>query len=164
MKVIFLDVDGVLNSDEYFQRPDYKEKTGIETDVDAEKVALLKEATDATGAHIVLTASMRRLNIGKGLIKLLNSFGIFPDSTPHINYERGLEIDAWLKEHPEVEDYVILDDEIYKSFSEKHMEKLIKISNGNGRNFGEGLLTKDVDEIIKRLGRKKTKEIEDIER
>lgn len=164
MKVIFLDVDGVLNSDEYFQRPEYKEKTGIETEVDALKVALLKQAVQETGAHVVLTASMRRLNIGKGLIKLLNSFGIFPDSTPHINHERGLEIDAWIKEHPDVEDYVILDDEIYKSFSEKHMEKLIKISNGNGMNFGEGLLPKDVDEIIKRLGRKKVKESIDTER
>lgn len=164
MKVIFLDVDGVLNSDEYFQRPEYKEKTGIETDVDAGKVALLKQAIDATGASVVLTASMRRLKIGKGLIKLLNSFGIFPDFTPHINHERGLEIDAWLKEHPDIDDYVILDDEVYKSFSEKHLEKLIKISDGNGMNFGEGLLPKDVDEIIKRLGRKKTKEVEDIER
>ena len=124
MKVIFLDVDGVLNSDEYFQRPDYEEKTGIETDVDAGKVALLKQAIDATGAHVVLTASMRRLKIGKGLIELLNSFGIFPDSIPHINHERGLEIDAWLKEHPEVEDYVILDDEINEKIEDtKQIQK-----------------------------------------
>jgi len=38
------------------------------------------------------------------------------------------------------------------------IKRLIKISNGNGHGFGEGLLSKDVDEIIKRLGRKKAKE------
>ena len=31
-------------------------------------------------------------------------------------------------------------------------------SDSNGYNFGEGLLPKDVDEIIKRLGRKKKRE------
>ena len=33
-------------------------------------------------------------------------------------------------------------------------------SDSNGYNFGEGLLPKDVDEIIKRLGRKREKEEE----
>lgn len=37
------------------------------------------------------------------------------------------------------------------------IKKLVKISNGNGHSFGEGLLTRDVNEIIKRLGRKKEK-------
>ena len=40
----------------------------------------------------------------------------------------------------------------------KIMKKLVKISNGNGRGLGEGLLPKDVNEIIERLGRKKAKE------
>ena len=36
-------------------------------------------------------------------------------------------------------------------------------SDSNGYNFGEGLLPKDVDEIIKRLGRKREKEETDQE-
>jgi len=36
------------------------------------------------------------------------------------------------------------------------MNKLIKISNGNGHNFGDGLLPKDVDKIIEKLGKTKT--------
>ena len=45
------------------------------------------------------------------------------------------------------------------------MEKLIKISNGNGQNFGEGLLSKDVDKIIEKLGRKRLKNVtEELER
>ena len=38
------------------------------------------------------------------------------------------------------------------------MKKLIKISDCNGRGFGEGLQPKDIEEIIKRLGRRKERE------
>ena len=44
------------------------------------------------------------------------------------------------------------------------MKKLIKVSNGNGRSFGEGLPNKDVEEIIEKLGRKKQKYEDDFER
>ena len=44
------------------------------------------------------------------------------------------------------------------------MKKLVKISNGNGHNLGEGLLPKDIDEIIKRLGRNKTRQDDEMER
>ena len=49
----------------------------------------------------------------------------------------------------------ILDDEIFDSYDEELMKKLIKISNGNGINFGEGLQRKDIDQIIQRLGRRR---------
>ena len=43
------------------------------------------------------------------------------------------------------------------------MKKLIKISNGNGISFGEGLQPKDVQQIIERLGRKRQKDEEELE-
>ncbi len=61
-------------------------------------------------------------------------------------------------DHQDVENFVILDDEIFDSYDEELLKKLVKISNGNGHSFGEGLLSKDIDEIIKRLGKKKEKE------
>ena len=80
--------------------------------------------------------------------------------TPFINWERGLEIKQWLSENKGVEDYIILDDEIYDSFDQEMLRHLVKVSDANGRGLGEGLTQKDIDTIIKRFGRVK----EDFER
>ena len=163
MKVIFLDVDGVLNSDEYFDKIRNLDIQGIEREVDIEKIKLLKKAIDKTGAKVVLSSSWRYTKYAQYLKELLSNCDIYVDSTPFIENERGLEIKKWLSDNQDVEDFVILDDEIFDSYDESLIKNLIKISNGNGRNFGEGLLPRDVDEIIKRLGRKKSKN-EEIER
>ena len=163
MKVIFLDKDGVLNSDEYFDKIEGLDIKGIENDVDIEKVKLLKEAVDATGAKVVVTASARYTTNGQLLIQLLREYQISVDLTPLINKRRGIEIKQWLSEHPETEDFVILDDEIFDSFDEELMKKLIKISNGNGINYGEGLQRKDVEQIIQRLGKKRQRDEEELE-
>ena len=146
MKIIFLDVDGVLNSDEYFDKIKNLDIQGIERDIDVEKIKLLKKAIDATGAEVVLSSSWRYTRNAQYLKELLSKYGIYVDSTPYIQNERGLEIRKWLSEHQDVEDFVILDDEIFESYDEELMKKLVKISNGNGRSFGEGLLLSDEKE------------------
>lgn len=153
MKVIFLDVDGVLNSDEYFDRIKNLDIQGIESKIDVYKVKLLKKAIDETGAKVVLISSWRYTEEASSLKDLLSNFEIHVESTPFISHKRGLEIKKWLSDKPDVKDFVILDDEIFDSYDEKLIKKLIKISNGNGRNFGEGLQLKDVDKIIEKLGR-----------
>ena len=152
MKVIFLDIDGVLNSDEYIDSIKGKEMTA-ENEIDMEKVRLLEQAINQTGARVVLTASWRYAQVGRYLRKVLSQMAIFTDATPYMNNIRGLEIKEWLSQNNDVEDFVILDDEIFESYDEELLSKLIKISNGNGRNLGEGLLQKDVDEIVNRLGK-----------
>lgn len=164
MKVIFLDKDGVLNSDEFFDNIEDADPKGRECDVDVKKIKLLREAIDATGAHVVVTASARYKRGGKLFMQLLRDHQIFADLTPYINNERGLEIKEWLSNHPETQDFVILDDEIFDSYDEELMSKLIKISDGNGVNFGEGLRPKDIDQIIQRLGRKRQRAVEEGER
>lgn len=158
MKVIFLDVDGVLNSDEYFDKIKNLNINGIQSEIDVEKIKLLNIAINETKVKIVLTSSWRYTRNAQELRKLLSEYGISTDSTPFIQNERGLEIKQYLYEHPDVEDFVIVDDEIFDSYNDELVKKLVKISNGNGHNFGEGLLPKDIDEIIKRLGRNKEKE------
>lgn len=116
MKVIFLDKDGVLNSDEYFDSMKWLYTDGVESDVDIEKVKLLKKAVDETGAA----------------------------------------------DNPGTEDFVILDDEIFPSYDESLMKKLIKISTGNGKGFGDGLQRSDVDQIVQRLERIKQKDDDDL--
>ena len=158
MKVIFLDVDGVLNSDEYFDRVKNLHIQGIQSEIDVNKISLLKRAMDETGAKVVLSSSWRYTEMGKELRKLLSNYGIYADITPLIENKRGLEKKQWLLEHKNVENFVILDDEVFDSYDEELITKLIKISKVNG-NFGDGLLLKDVNEIIKKLGRKKIIEV-----
>lgn len=154
MKAIFLDIDGVLNSDEYMDRVKNTNIQGIESEIDVEKIKLLKKAIDETGANVVLSSSWRYTKNAQYLKELLLRYGINTDSTPFIQNKRGIEIKQWLLKHPEVEKFVILDDEIFDSYDEELIKRLVKISNCNGYGYGEGLLPEDVDEIIERLGRK----------
>lgn len=164
MKVIFLDIDGVLNSDEYFDKIEGLNIEGIEKQIDVEKIKLLKRAVEETGSNVVLSSSWRYTRNAQYLKQLLLQYGILADSTPFMKNKRGEEIKGWLEEHKDTEDFVILDDEIFDSYDEELMKKLIKVSNGNGRSFGEGLQNKDVEEIIEKLGRKKQKYEDDFER
>lgn len=163
MKVIFLDIDGVLNSDEYFDKIEGLNIDGIESTVDVNKIKLLKEAIEATGAKVVLSSSWRYTRNAQHLKQLLLCYGIFTDSTPFMENIRGKEIKKWLEEHKDTEDYVILDDEIFDSYDEELMRKVIKVSNANGMSFGEGLQQKDVEQIIERLCRKKQRNEDELE-
>ncbi len=162
MKVIFLDIDGVLNSDEYIDKIKKLNVNTIKRKVSVNKISLLKKAVDATGARVVLTSSWRYRRDGTLLKSLLLKYGICADSTPFMDNNRGIEIKSYLSNNPDVDRYVILDDEIFESFDEELMKHLIKISDKNGQGFGEGLLPKDVDRIIERLGKiKQDKEKQD---
>ena len=164
MKVIFLDIDGVLNSDEYFDRIKDLNLHGIQSQIDIEKIKLLKKAIDETGANVVLTSSWRYTKNAQSLKELLLEYNIHTDSTPFLQNERGLEIKKWLENNPNLENYIILDDEIFDSYDEGLMKNLVKISSENGISFGKGLQPKDIQEIIQRLGKKRQQCEEDIER
>ena len=57
-KIIFLDIDGVLNSIDYFEHT--KHCKGY-SEINPKKVKLLKEIVDRTGAEIVLSSTWRDL-------------------------------------------------------------------------------------------------------
>ena len=109
MKVIFLDVDGVLNSaqDGYSIR--------LKTD---SHLKLLQYIVKETGAKIVLSSSWR---IGftpasKNLLARFKEYGLeLMDCTPELSGTcRGDEIRKWLEEFEvenDVERFAILDDE-----------------------------------------------------
>ena len=113
----------------------------------------MKKAINETDAKTVLTSSWRNSKDIGPLRELLAKYEIYFDVTPFINWERGLEIKQWLSTHKGVEDYIILDDEIYDSFDQEMLRHLVKVSDANGRGLGEGLTQKDIDTIIKRFGR-----------
>lgn len=124
MKVIFLDVDGVLNSLEDLKI--YREKNNIKGSVlydvvEDRPLKLLKEIVEKTNAKIVVSSSWRIDYIRNGaecrgiyrkLKDRLLDYGMkIYDITPihGIECQRGDEIREWLFEN-EVENFIILDD------------------------------------------------------
>ncbi len=123
MKLIFLDIDGVLNTDYT------KELTSSGTIfVEDNKIKILKQIIDETDAKVVLSSTWRmgwlgsemeiqRSVFGQDFIELRNKleeFGIvLYDKTPVFdNYMRlrGEEIKAYLDSHNNIDGYVIIDD------------------------------------------------------
>lgn len=108
-KIIFLDVDGVLNSLEYFNQlknSDQSKKIGEYQELDVEKVRLLAEIITNTGAEIVLSSTWRDIGRKEGqrdhpmyqyLVDTLGEFGLkIIDHTPYFEYDRPREIKEWL--------------------------------------------------------------------
>ena len=155
MKVIFVDVDGVLNSDDFIDSVKGKQ------DVDIKTVLLLKRAIEETGAKIVMDTSFRYTQSFLKVQEMLLQNGIMFDKTPFIDNERGKEIKQYLSKHKDIEDYILLDDVVFTDFDDELLSHLIKMDDTNSRGIGKGLQEKDIEEIIRRFGRKKDfKEVE----
>ena len=116
MKVIFLDVDGVLNSNS----TNAISPNGY-VGVSDKYVKLLRRIVNETDAKVVLSSDWR-LDHGPDYKYLTNKLwykgGIrLFSETPNIGWEwRGNEIKTWLSEHEDVENYVILDDISFPDF------------------------------------------------
>lgn len=111
MKVIFLDIDGVLNNQKFFL-----EKAQDMVALDKIKINYLKKIVDVTNSQIVLTSTWRLLSPSHPDAIALNSYfeaeGLhIYDKTPMLETGRGTEIQKWLYEHPTVTNFVIIDDD-----------------------------------------------------
>ena len=115
-RIIFLDIDGVLNSVKYD-----RERTDKEGNIDETRMVLLKELVDSTNAEIVLSSSWRKHwsiddecdHIGIELNSTFQKYGLkISDKTPVLSaLERSIEIQTWLDEHLcEIQSFVIIDD------------------------------------------------------
>lgn len=162
MKIIFLDVDGVLNSNDYIKYASKSNLKGILEEVNPKAIEMLKYALDITGAQIVVSSSWRNLRKFESLKKLFSEYGIdLNEKTPMVSEDRGLEIKQYLKEHPDVKQYLILDDCKFDSFDEEQISNLILTKeNQSDYTYGEGLQSKHIEQIIKRFGRAKKKKVE----
>lgn len=126
-KVIYCDVDGVLNSDDFakhcleeeaFDPFDYDE-------LDPRAIRNLKRIVDETNASIVLSSSWRWDAEAFAAVKeQLKAYGLeISDTTimePIITLSRTQEIALHLEEHPTIVSYVILDDAVIKEPLEDH--------------------------------------------
>ena len=165
-KVIFLDIDGVLNSTKTLY-----EDSSLEDNL----ILNLKEIVNKTEAKIILSSSWRLSTYA--IAKLMDNLDRFDlvisgmtcdgvdldwlkkyefDTTKKyldtkfdydenkqikITHDRGAEIFKWLSEHKEVESFVILDDEDF-DIKNYFPDKLIKT------NFKTGLTKEDVKKAI----------------
>ena len=152
MKVILLDIDGVLNEDTTPTRT--KNRFVF---IDKDKLLRLRRIVDTTGAKIVLSSTWRYDRNVPGLngdfLELQEAFhkvGLeFYDYTPvdALGVRRGMEIQAWLGLHPEVTKFVILDDEFFDFAERGLLHRLVKTKFSNG-GLTEKLAQKAIDLLM----------------
>ena len=148
-KIIFLDVDGVLNSakfDRWLQDHHMKQYYGYEL-LDQNALLNLQDIVFVTGADIVLSSSWRlSRSCSERLRQQLLPYGLqFIDKTVCLHQEdRGEEIKEWLSRHPEVDHFVILDEK--KKFKDDSLK-----NNFVKTTFEEGLLEQHAAKAIEIL-------------
>lgn len=119
MKIIFLDIDGVLNSRQFIK---FCFQNSIDADdrIDPQTVKLLNKTIDNTGSKVVISSSWRIPFVNNNfqfLVNRLENLGIRSDTiigfTPIRNDGRGKEIQQWLDENKslDIKSIVILDDD-----------------------------------------------------
>ena len=158
MKIIFLDIDGVLNSS------DYRKQLGIRyfsEIIDQSKMLLLKKIVDAADAKIVLSTSWRKFwdegesqldPVGQYINNVFAEYGLTIYGKTAVMEESGrnAEIKAWLDGKWYVDGYVILDDKDFgwspdlrshfvrtdlkgDGLEEAQVQEVIAVLNGNLR-------------------------------
>ena len=123
MVILFLDVDGVLNSHNYLNKTLHLPQIDIYKYLDPSKIQLLKEFVSTYHLEVVLHSTWRNAfneqmiptdELGKSLYTALNNEKIaLLDKTPYLEGNRYLEISSWLKENVtklSITNFVILDD------------------------------------------------------
>ena len=117
-KIIFLDFDGVLNTEHYQGLLQYQGKPWLDeygAFFDPKAVKQLKRIIDATDADIVVESSWKYLGLDamKELWKVWNLPGTIIDITPSLlGTNKGVEIASWLSKYAKQDiRYVIIDDE-----------------------------------------------------
>lgn len=161
-KIIFLDVDGVLNSELWNEN--HPEERNNNVLIDEDKVKLLSKIIRATEAGVVLHSGWRfwldkniqpfREESRRFAEIFKRNHIIISDITPDFSTEeirktksfslvKAQEIQAWLYEHREVEKWIVIDDLcLHDSEIEKHQVKTNPII---------GLTPEDVDLAVKML-------------
>ena len=164
MKVIFLDIDGVLNSEKTCK--EWHDKTGKggyggwldEEDVCTDEnikwgidlFSNLKKIVDETGAVIVISSTWRRHFSIKKFKEMFSVYGwdnapIIEKTCYVVHGNRGSEVQSWMQ-GKDITSYVILDDST--DFLEEQFDYFVNT------DFMVGLSEKDADLAINILNNK----------
>lgn len=149
MKIIFLDIDGVLNSRQSFKKT-RQEYPGDEIRYDTphpDHIQELNFIVKHTNAKVVISSTWRTSFSSLAMhrfLRVLGFVGDVIDNTPRLDTYRGTEIQSWLLAHESkikkykdsnlynyepIETFVILDDD---SDMENLSEYLVQTSNDVG--------------------------------
>lgn len=155
-KYIFLDIDGVLNSEHTWDDE-------ITESICDQYLENLRHIVEKTNAKIILSSSWRiyfgqNINDPRNIfaIHLINSFDKhnlkLHDMTPFIkgnfSNERGLEIKTYINQN-NITDYVVIDDEEFSDFK-KHLE----MSRFIQTNFGDETTTIENEGLNEKIAKK----------
>lgn len=166
MKVIFLDIDGVLNSERLMNRRIHE---GFNYDCDDEtyhnideiEVRRLANFCEENNIKIVLSSSWRLENLEntieyiskhlyrhihpiiKYIIGVTSRLYIKKENGSWDHLDRGYEIQKYIDEHPNISNYVIIDDD--SDMLESQMENFLQT------DFKTGLTENDYPKIKKIL-------------
>jgi hypothetical protein len=128
---VFLDVDGVLNSKSTVQStPDGC--VGID---DLRMEILANVITKYGKAELILTSDWKKMKETAAdyqyLLSKLEKYGlhITGKTKDHVS-NRGEGINDYLKEHKQIEDFVILDDKIYDFDDDKRLWERLLLTDG----------------------------------
>ena len=164
-KIAFLDIDGVLNSNQtcfYFRMNDinqngyggffdkYETPTNANVCWGQDLVDNLRTIVEKTNAKIVISSTWRINHPVKQFIEMFKVYywenAPVIDKTIHTGERRGYEIQDYLDKHPDVTNYVILDDS--SDMLDSQREHFVKTSP----SFG--LTKEDAERAIAILERK----------
>lgn len=141
MKVIFLDIDGVLTS-KASAMVQALDRGGLLLMPHPVHVAVLNAIILTVDARVVISSTWRRHY--QEMLEELQKAGLKGEilgATPYLPGEqRGTEIQAWLNEHPEVESFVILDDDVDMGDLREYLVKT---------DTQDGLLATHIPEVFK---------------
>lgn len=175
MKLIFLDIDGVLNCESAFKSGlNHKETSDGQSycEFGRDQAALINRLIDETGAKVVISSTWRRMGM-EAMLEIWKDHGmsgeiigltpILRDSVK-FNVPRGCEIDTWLDERgfthinwsralqdrviasSGIETYVIIDDDSDMLYSQRNHFVHVLPSPRNRDGFTEEHL-----ELAKRI-------------
>ena len=129
--VVFLDVDGVLNTRTTCQRT-----PGGYRGIDDARVSILANTIKKYGGgDIVLSSDWKKMKPTDEdyiyLVSKLEKYGLnISGHTQDQKRERGAGIIKYLEEHPEIEEYVILDDCTFDFMDYKNLWEHLLLTNG----------------------------------
>lgn len=163
MKILFLDIDGVLNNRKTIQRPMIPWDGGHHHEFDPDCVHLLNYICEETGCLLVLSSSWRngteeRFESTKKYIafqgvetpiiaRTPRAFRLIDENGDYTGRwsKRGQEIDKWLSTRNDIDRFAIIDDD---TDMVPHMDKLVKTE------FDIGLQKCHMDPLLVLLGQK----------
>lgn len=137
-RVIFLDIDGVLNSDYFLSNVDHSNEIDWRefwiNNIDLKSISFLNEIIEHTNASVVISSTWRimmTLDELRSVLKIVGFNGNVIGCTPYIQGEnRCVEIGVWLEEN-KPQQFIVIDD-VVSDFNSAILDRTVKTDCGSG--------------------------------